>query len=353
MVTEVPLAQRLTSEARYDGQLPADLIAHCAEHVGAYDVDFTASANRLQLTLPEASLKLTRDAEGFTLHIEAETELRLHQARENAQFLLDHVCPEAAAALAWTGRVARNTTPPSFHHASVRSVRRVGPRFLRVELDCAGTAALATGGGMHFSLLLPPGDGAPEWPRIDDRGRTIWPEGDRALHLAAYTFVTLDPEAERFSFDVFEHDGGRTTEWARTVTPGTRIGVMGPGGGDFPQGRDLLIAGDETALPAIRRILETSAPDRRGTALIEVTDATDQCPIACPEGIRLIWIDRSTGDSLARHLEQIEMPAPGSRFVWVAAERSVIRRAKSRIRGTEKLTRAECYLSAYWVAPPA
>ncbi len=43
MVTEVPLAQRLTSEARYDGQLPADLIAHCAEHVGAYDVDFTAA----------------------------------------------------------------------------------------------------------------------------------------------------------------------------------------------------------------------------------------------------------------------------------------------------------------------
>lgn len=349
-VTEAPLTHISTSTARYDGATPDDLIAHCAEHVAAYDVPFQTTDTALSIQMPGVLVELQRDPAGFSARIDAPDDHSLHQIRETLLYLLDHVCPEAAAGLNWTGTVARDVAPPNFHLARVRSVTRAAPRFLRVELDCDSTARMMTG-GMHFSLLLPPPGRAPVWPHNNSNGRTIWPEGDDLLHRAAYTFVDLDPEAGRFTFDVFEHDGGRTTEWARSAAPGEIVGITGPGGGDFPEGTHILLAGDETALPAIRRILANSEPDRRGTVLIEITDSADRCPLPAPAGITVTWIERASGDSLRDHLAAAPLPPAGeSRFVWVAAEQALVRWARSHFRQEQQIGRGECYFSAYWSA---
>ncbi|RWR05395.1 siderophore-interacting protein [Sinirhodobacter populi] len=339
------------SSGRYAGSPPADLLAHLERHLLEYGTQMSRTEERLELTWPGADLTLTTCPEGFTLEITAANAAHLHQAREGAMFLLDHVLPDCTATMIWSGTTPAPGAPPNFHLAHVVSVERFAASFLRVELDVEGIEALSTG-GMHFSLLLPPEGKVPLWPVLDERGRTRWPEGPGTPHRAGYTFVSLDPDRQRIVFDVYMHEGGPTPEWARHARPGDIVAVMGPGGGDFPPGDFILLGGDETALPAIRRILETSAPGRRGVAMIEVGDRADTAaidPAAIPAGITLRWFTRGGTVTLAEGLRTADLPAAGqSRFVWIAAEQALVREAKQWFRENHALGRAEGYFSSYW-----
>ncbi|SNR43496.1 siderophore-interacting protein [Puniceibacterium sediminis] len=339
-----------TSVTRFNGPIADGFLAGCVAHLQEFDLPVTVTHIGVMVELPMAQTTVDCDGPGFCVTLCARDDVALHQARENLLYMIDRVQPGISQHLRWSGDIARTGAPPNFYGAEVVTVRQLGPRFLRVELDCAGTAALAAGPGMHFSLLLAPDGRAPVWPRINGNGRTVWPAGDDCLHRAVYTFVDLDPVAGRFTFDVFEHDGGRTTDWARTARPGAAVGIMGPGGGDMPVGDDLLIAGDETALPAISRILGQSDPTRRGRAIIEVADETSVSLIPAPEGVSITWVLRDRGETLWDHLSDADLPgAGGNGFVWVAAERDVARRAKSHFRETLGQPADRSYFSAYWI----
>lgn len=338
------------ASGRYDGAIPDDLIRRCSEHLHEADVAFERTAEGLTVLTPRARVALSCGRTGLAIAIGAEDPTALHQVREYLLFLLDHIAPGATQAMIWTGGILRHATPPNFHIATVRSSRRVAPRFMRVELDCPGARSLADGRGMHFSLLLPPQDRDPVWPRFDGDGRTRWPGGADGLHRAVYTFVTLDPAAGRFSFDVFEHEGGRVADWARSARKGETVGVMGPGSGDFPPGEELLMAGDETALPAIRRILEASPLGRRGDVFVEITHEDDVCDMPRPADMRLTWVLRCRGETLWDHLRERPAPQSGSRFVWIAAEQELVRNAKARFRGELGVRHHEGYFAYYWSA---
>lgn len=334
-----------------EGALPPDLLQRIAHEMAEHGLEPRHEAGALEMLLPQGGARLVLGAQGLTAEVRACNAFHLHQIREGVAHLLDHALPGAAPGLVWTGDLGpAGEAPPNMQVASVVAVGRFGASFLRVELACPGTAALAEG-GMHFSLLLPPRGRAPVWPRVDAKGRTIWPEGPQALHRAAFTFVELDPETGRVVFDVFDHAGGPAADWLRTARPGDAVALMGPGGGDFPPGETLLMAGDETALPAIRRILERSAPTRRGRVILEVGRAGDCLPLAAPPGIEVDWVLRGAGASFWQRILAAPLPAPDEdRFVWIAAEQALVRRAKAHFRGALGVGRTESYFSAYWTA---
>lgn len=340
------LSARPTSTSRFDGTVPEGFVAHLRAHLEEYGIPLEQRGRRLRVRYTGAEVALNLDRRGFDVEIAAESEVPLHQCRESVIYLLDHVLPEAGARMAWSGIEAART-PPNFHFATVLGTRRITPNFLRVEMACDGIAALQEG-GMHFSLLLPPEGESPRWPELTEKGRTIWPDGACALHRAAYTFVWLDAATGRFAFDIYEHEGGRTTDWARRVVPGETVGVMGPGGGDFPEAEHILLAGDETALPAIRRILEHSLPDRRGTVLVETASAQDRPEMTVPAGMTLRWITRGEGGGLAAALTNVARVEDGQ-YVWVAAEKAVVRAAKAHFKELG-LARDRGYFGAYWIA---
>ncbi|WP_172299807.1 siderophore-interacting protein [Pseudoruegeria sp. HB172150] len=335
-------------EARHDGPIPKGFFEHIESHVVEFGVPVKRTSDGLRVAFAQSDVQLACGDDWLTVSIAAKSHIHLYQMRESVLYLLDHVLPDAANELFAGPDNQTPDVPPNFHHATVASVDRISANFLRVELDCDGVGALLHG-GMHFTLLMPPRHRRPVWPVINEKGRTVWAEGEDALHRAAYTFVDLDAHNGRFTFDVFEHDGGRTTEWARQAQPGDKVAVMGPGGGDFPPGNRLLMAGDETALPAIRRILEHSGPDRRGSVLLEIGDAADRCELTVPEGIDVRWIMRGQGGSLWDAL--LEQTVPEDRddyFVWVAAEQEFVRKAKAHFRSEYALPRTQGYFSAYW-----
>ncbi|WP_102224433.1 siderophore-interacting protein [Acidimangrovimonas sediminis] len=336
-------------EGQVPGGLPEGLLPAIAEAFAEYDFPVTHGAQALVVDLPLARLEILCDGLGLQARVAARNAAQLQQAREGLVFTLDRLAPGTAARLRWSGDVPRNARPANFHHATLREVRPVGASFLRVEVDCPGTARLCEG-GMHFGLCLPPAGRAPVWPVLDGDGRTVWPEGADTLHRAAYTFVDLDPQAGRFSFDVYRHAGGRCCGWVEAACPGDVLGVTGPGGGDFPPGDHLLIAGDETALPAIRRILALSDPGRRGLAILETADPGDRLPLAAPAGMAVEWVTRGE-EALWDRLADAPLPPPGpGRFVWVAGEQALARRAKAHFRDHRNLGRGEGYFAGYWQA---
>ncbi|MEC9105031.1 MAG: siderophore-interacting protein, partial [Pseudomonadota bacterium] len=115
-------------------------------------------------------------------------------------------------------------------------------------------------------------------------------------------------------------------------------------------GRDVLMAGDETALPALRRILEHSPADRRGDVLIEVGHPEDIRDLPHPPGILLHWVVRARGETLWDRLSVMDAPEGPDRHVWVAGEQDLVRKARARFRREQGVGASEGYFANYWAS---
>jgi NADPH-dependent ferric siderophore reductase len=127
---------------------------------------------------------------------------------------------------------------------------------------------------------------------------------DRRHPIRTYTARGVRPARREVDVDVVLHgDLGPASRWAVSATPGDELVILGPnadavgphGGVDFvPPARTdrLLIAGDETALPAIAGILERLPADARGEALIEMPSSEDRLSLVAPEGVTVRWYGR-------------------------------------------------------------
>ena len=234
--------------------------------------------------------------------------------------------------------------------ARVAGVEPVGASFRRLWLEGVDLSRLMRG-GLHFRLLIGP-EGA-GWPVLDAAGLTHWPGGAGAWHRPVYTVrhIAGEGEATRLGVDIFLHDGGRVTAWSAGLAPGQEVALMGPSGGDVPEGAGgpapwFGLFGDETALPAIARMLAALPAGARGRAAILVPGADDIQPLAHPPGLRLDWLTRAAGQGLRAALAATPIPAEG-RFVFFAAdgEETAEARADLAARG---LDRAEFWAQAYW-----
>jgi NADPH-dependent ferric siderophore reductase len=232
---------------------------------------------------------------------EARVRLEAHVAAglQNLRDTLGHMLETARAGLPhglrWEAEGnLEGRLPPNFRLARVTDARRITQRFVRLRL-AADDLGYMNQTGLHLRLLQPKDRHDPRWPRLMANGRTGWP-GAAHLHMPVYTIRRIDPAAGWLDVDVFLHGNGPTCAWAQAARPGVEVGLTGPGGGWLPQGQRLCLGGDETALPVIARILETAAPDSRGTAVIEVGDAAEIQPVRAPVGVRLVWLVRGRGD---------------------------------------------------------
>jgi NADPH-dependent ferric siderophore reductase len=127
------------------------------------------------------------------------------------------------------------------------------------------------------------------------------------------------PAARELDVDVVLHGAtGPASAWAERAAVGDEVVLVGPnarfdrprGGVEWQPPADpscLLLAGDETAVPAICAITESLPPGTRARVLLEVPTAADILPLSVPAGLELTWLPRRTGETAT--------PAPhGSRL---------------------------------------
>ena len=235
---------------------------------------------------------------------------------------------------------------------TVVSVADVTPSVRRVVLSASPEAVTAA--GPTISLLVPRvGDDDPAWPSVARDGRIVWPMGAHGVSLRSYTARRQDAVSGVVEIDFVLHGDGPAAAWAAAAVPGSRVAVAGGGPrGDRPAGT-LLLAGDETALPAISRILAASPPTTRGVALLEVADASEEQPLPAPPGVAVRWLHRGgTPPGLSTVLRDavaaLPRPEGDDVFAWVAAESGIVRTVRADLRGRWGLGRAQHHAIGYW-----
>jgi NADPH-dependent ferric siderophore reductase len=235
---------------------------------------------------------------------------------------------------------------------TVTAVADVTPSVRRVVLS--GTPAAVAAAGPTISLLVPRvGDPAPQWPQVARDGRIVWPLGAHGVSLRSYTARRQDPLAGKVEIDFVLHGDGPAAAWAAAAGPGTPLGVAGAGTLGERSAGHLLLAGDETALPAISRILSEAPPTTHGVALLEVAGPAEEQPLAAPAGIELRWLHRGAiapgeGTLLADAVAALDRPAGDDVFAWVGAESAAVRTIRADLRGRWGLSRAQHHAIGYW-----
>ena len=237
----------------------------------------------------------------------------------------------------------------------VRRVEHVTPRMLRVTLSGADLEGFHSPSfDDHMKLFFPAaGEEEPSMPVMGPNG-PVFAEGAPRPAARDYTPRRHDPMVGELAIDFALHAEGPATEWAASARPGSKLGVGGPRG-SFILPDDLdwyLLAGDETALPAIGRRLEELPATARIIALIEVADAAERQALPQRPGLDILWLERNGApagepERLEAALSAITI-SRGEGHAWVACEAEVARRLRRVLTERHGLPKERVKAAGYW-----
>jgi NADPH-dependent ferric siderophore reductase len=104
-----------------------------------------------------------------------------------------------------------------------------------------------------------------------------------------YTIRQARPDDGELDLDVVLHGAGPGANWGADAAPGDEVEFQGPRGKlELRPAHAHLLVGDESALPAIAAIAAALPEHEPAAAIIEITDATDELPVAAPT----TWVHR-------------------------------------------------------------
>ena len=214
----------------------------------------------------------------------------------------------------------------------VRALTRLTPNFLRITFTGENLDVFADNGvDQRIKVLLPGPDGRPydPTPPPGQAPQADWYENWRALPeerrnpMRTYTVRYVRTAQREVDVDFVLHgDLGPASRWASAAAIGDLVHLIGPnvrhhgptraaGWNPPPTNPFVLIAGDQTAVPAIAVILAQLPSDARGTVLIEVPDPADEQPLQAPAGVRVTWTVADPAAPGAR-LEAVVREAAGA-----------------------------------------
>lgn len=141
---------------------------------------------------------------------------------------------------------------------------------------------------------------------------------------------------------------GRTSSRWAVADPGR----PGPNYQIDPDATWFLLAGDDTALPAISTILDALPAGVQAHVLLEVADSQEERPLATAANIDVTWLQRSADPAqadvvLEAALRAFELPAGNGR-IYVGCEAAVMRRIRKHLLQERGLDPATIVTRGYW-----
>ena len=145
-------------------------------------------------------------------------------------------------------------------------------------------------------LLLPPSRGdqlvVPSW----NGNEFLLPDGRRPA-IRTFTPLRFAPEALSLDLEIVVHGGGVASEWADGAEPGDHAAISGLGRG-YAIDRDapaFLLAGDETAIPAISQLLEVLPTGTPVQVHIEVAHGDARLALPGHPNATVEWYEQPPG----------------------------------------------------------
>ncbi|MEV0254803.1 siderophore-interacting protein [Streptomyces sp. NPDC050732] len=258
-------------------------------------------------------------------------------------------------------------SPYRYFDVQVLRTEHVTPAMIRVTFGGAELSGMAAGGpDQRIKIFLPhPGQDGPVMPDTGSGDTADWYAAWCALDpsvrgiMRTYTTRQLRRDPDELIVDFAVHDpvpspaDGPATSWARTARPGARIGVLGPveeenAAYDFrpPQDTDwLLLAADESALPAVANILEKLPQGMPTRVWIEVHDLADRQDLPTEADAEIHWLTREGATTAA--IRGADLPE-GTPYAWIAGESATVKAVRRHLVGERGIDRKKVSFSGYW-----
>lgn len=345
---------RLSATARVTLPTPVHYLNKLADHFAEYGEVVRTTERKGQIELVYGSATIEADDQSLFLLAESGDETGLAYMK---YALANHVIEFASQEnpkIVWAGHGAAGSLLPYFREMQVVSAKDLSPHMWRVRLRGKDMQRFAYG-GMHVRILIPPADiDIPQWPVTGEDGRPVWPEGNFKLVSRVYTIRNIDTQSGEVDIDIVIHGGTPGSEWVLGAVPGDTVGMTGPGGGDAGEADWYLLAGDETALPAIGRIIERLPSRAKVVARIEVDGPLEEQKFAAACNLDLVWLHRNgqnagTTTLLQDAVRAVQFPVGNERiFVWSACEFTAFKSIRSYMGKERKLERTQHLVVSYW-----
>lgn len=241
--------------------------------------------------------------------------------------------------------------PPAFRVVAVAGTDLRSEHMVRVRLAGAALDGFeVTEPAASVRLLLTqPGSSELVLPRWNGN-EFLLDEGERPI-IRTFTPLPVDGDRLALDLDIVLHDGGAASAWVRSVAPGAPAAVSGPGRGYAidQHAAAFLLAGDETAIPAIGQLIEHLPAGATVTALIEGRPNAE-VPLPPHPGLAAEWLrwrpNDGPGAALVPAIRRAEIPA-GCR-VWVAGEAAAMHRIRRHLFEERGFSRRQATVRGYW-----
>ncbi|GAA2604919.1 siderophore-interacting protein [Paractinoplanes durhamensis] len=231
-------------------------------------------------------------------------------------------------------------------------MEQLTPHMVRVVVGGEGLRAIEAGSCTdHYVKVLFKQHGF-DYPEPFDMGavretmpREAWPV------VRTYTIRRWLPEIPEMWIDFVVHgDEGVAGPWALRARPGDEFHFMGPGGGYAPEAESgwHLLAGDESALPAIAAALERMPAGALVHAFIEVDGPDEEQKVETEAPI--VWLHRGArpvGELLAETVRALDFPA-GKLQAFVHGEANFVKDIRAFLRKELAIPLDQLSISGYW-----
>ncbi|MET9224604.1 siderophore-interacting protein [Lentzea sp. NPDC003310] len=197
-----------------------------------------------------------------------------------------------------------------------------------------------------------PGHAEPVLPVQQEKGVEL-PRNPRPL-TKVYTVRRWDPSAGELDVDFVRHGVGVGTTWAYRAEVGDSIHLYGPGASRaLPHDADwFLVAGDDTAIPAIGRLLDELPADARAQVFVEVAEDAHRAELRALPHVEVTWLVRDGAEAgtttLLRDAVRNAEWWDGRPFAWVAGEHTAVRDLRRHLVEDRSMSKEDIEFTGYW-----
>ncbi len=239
--------------------------------------------------------------------------------------------------------------PPPFRRVEVVRKELRTPRLVRITLAGPELEGFDMGLPAASVRLLLPGDELviPHW----DGNEFLHEDGTRPP-IRTLTPLRYDPVAKELDVEVVLHDGAPLPTWAASVQAGGQVAVSGTGRGYEidPVARSFVLAGDETAIPAISTLLPHLPGDAAVRVEVEVADPTARLELPAHPGATVGWHVAAPGAPAGEALVAavVGKPLPSGARIWAAGEAAAVQRIRRHLFEERGVPRSQTNIRGYW-----